>query len=57
MFQEKKYGGGGQPKSAAEKEALTFLRTKVDPILAPLLQKIIEARPSDVKKFIVNELK
>merc|ERR1712167_274234 len=57
MIMEKKYGSGGQPKSAAEKEALTFLRTKVDPILAPLLQKIIEARPDNVKAFIVNELK
>ncbi|CAM9448874.1 unnamed protein product [Chrysoparadoxa australica] len=44
----------GNPASEA---LLKYVEEKVDPVMSPLLQKIIQARPSSVAPFILEKLK
>ena len=37
-------------------DALKYLKEYVDPIMAPLLQRILNVRPADVNKFVVEDL-
>jgi hypothetical protein len=41
---------------AAEAKVSSYLQTKVDPVLAPLLQRLILAQPSDVVEFAIKDL-
>jgi UMP-CMP kinase family protein len=42
--------------SPLQMDALKYLKEFVDPIMAPLLQRILNVRPSDVNKFVVEDL-
>jgi len=42
--------------SPQQMDALKYLKDFVDPIMAPLLQRILNARPSDVNKFVTEDL-
>jgi len=47
---------GGTSHSASEQEILDYMRDYIDPIFAPLLQKILIERPADVREFALNAL-
>mmetsp|Transcript_43699 Transcript_43699/g.71324 ORF Transcript_43699/g.71324 Transcript_43699/m.71324 type:complete len:739 (+) Transcript_43699:105-2321(+) len=47
-------GAGAQ--SASEQEVLDYMRDYIDPIFAPLIQKILIERPADVREFAFNAL-
>jgi len=42
---------------AAQSDAEKYLSEKVDPVFRPLLQKLIDARPDNVRQFLLAELK
>eukprot|EP00617_Octactis_speculum_P016706 CAMPEP_0185747812 /NCGR_PEP_ID=MMETSP1174-20130828/6450_1 /TAXON_ID=35687 /ORGANISM="Dictyocha speculum, Strain CCMP1381" /LENGTH=68 /DNA_ID=CAMNT_0028423163 /DNA_START=36 /DNA_END=238 /DNA_ORIENTATION=+ len=42
---------------AAQSDAEKYLTEKVDPVFRPLLQKLIDARPDNVRQFLLAELK
>lgn len=44
------------PAAAAEASVSAYLQTKVDPVLAPLLQRLILAQPADVIDFTMKDL-
>mmetsp|Transcript_32547 Transcript_32547/g.40891 ORF Transcript_32547/g.40891 Transcript_32547/m.40891 type:complete len:740 (-) Transcript_32547:287-2506(-) len=48
--------GGVSSQSASEQEILDYMRDYIDPIFAPLLQKILIERPADVREFALNVL-
>ena len=47
---------GGAAGGAQQMDALEYLKQYVDPIFAPLLQKILAERPKDVSAFVGGEL-
>ena len=42
--------------SPAQMDAVAYLKEFVDPIFAPLLQRILSSRPSDVAQFVCGDL-
>ena len=45
--------GGSRPQQIS---ALKYLQEFVDPLFGPLLQRILSARPTDVAKYVVDDL-
>jgi len=46
----------GPKQPASEQEILDYMRTSIDPIFAPMLQKILVERPTNVKGFAIKYL-
>ena len=52
--EEGQKGGAGRFQ---QMNALKYLREFVDPVMAPLLQRVLAGRPADVARFVADDLK